>query len=495
MSEVNLTTEQQLLVETRLNNEKKSTAVAYLLALFLGYFGTHNFYAGRYKLACFELGAFLFTTITFFGSGKNLIIADTGLASLLSSFFGYIVLLIIAVYDLFTLYGTIKANTNQKRERFIAELHGEAIPKEELSNKSKLINLSIVLIWIMAAIAINAKELNVARERSSDFSSIQNPVASTDISNQNQVTDYSQLNNLANATSNDIDPYGKIVGYFYNPKLTDLQRQDLQTSVDGSVVVWTLPVDEISEFFGKYLFTLYDRKKGSVRVEFSLDPKELTSEEVNSIKSLKIGDYLTVKGEIDYAGYASRSVFLKPVMLWDLDKEKKYAKTFGEMFPNFKMFTLEEGLKKYGSNQANNVASIFKAKPIFVSPADVFNFVDMAEDQKARQAYLQKLNRFVVEWVVPIAKAQLGPDGCLQLITETATKDGKFFPEMTILLYTTEQTIQYDTNILKNLKPHGMLSLKGSFFVDDNYNLYLMSYINHTEQQKAINNFLKKLNQ
>lgn len=72
MSEVNLTTEQQLLVETRLNNEQKSTAVAYLLAFFLGYFGTHNFYAGRYKLACFELGAFLFTTITSFGSGKNL---------------------------------------------------------------------------------------------------------------------------------------------------------------------------------------------------------------------------------------------------------------------------------------------------------------------------------------------------------------------------------------------------------------------------------------
>ena len=346
----------------------------------------------------------------------------------------------------------------------------------------------------MAAIAINAKELNVARERSSDFSSIQNPVASTDISNQNQVTNYSQLNNLANATSNDIDPYGKIVGYFYNPKLTDLQRQDLQISVDGSVVVWTLPVDESSGWLGKYLFTLYDRKKGSVRVEFSLDPNELTPEEVNLIKNLKIGDYLTVKGEIDYAGYASRSVFLKPVMLWDIDKEKKYAKTFGEMFPNFKMFTLEEGLKKFGPKQAKIVASIFKPKATFISPADVFNFVDMAEDQKARQAYLQKLNRFVVEWVVPIAKAQLGPDGGLQLITETATEDGKFFPEMTILLYTTEQTIQHDTNILKNLKPHDMLSLKGSFFVDNN-NYCLVSYINHPEQQKAIDNFLKKLNQ
>lgn len=87
----------------------------------------------------------------------------------------------------------------------------------------------------------------------------------------------------------------------------------------------------------------------------------------------------------------------------------------------------------------------------------------MAKDQKSRQSYLQKIKGFVVEWEVPIAQAQLGSDGSLLLTTETATEDGKFFPELTILLYTTEQTIQHDTNILKNLKPHDMLSLKGSF--------------------------------
>lgn len=181
-------------------------------------------------------------------------------------------------------------------------------------------------------------------------------------------------------------------------------------------------------------------------------------------------------------------------MLWDLDKEKKYAKTFGEMFPNIKIFTLEEGLKKFGPKQAKIVASIFKAKATFISPANVFNSVDMAKDQKSRQSYLQKIKGFVVEWEVPIAQAQLGSDGSLLLTTETATEDGKFFPELTILLYTTEQTIQHDTNILKNLKPHDMLSLKGSFFVDNN-NYCLVSYINHPEQQKAIDNFLKKLNQ
>ncbi|MFY2824746.1 TM2 domain-containing protein [Ruegeria sp. MALMAid1280] len=45
--EMTLSTEQQMLVEQRLTNEKKSTAVAYLLWFFLGGFGAHRFYLGR----------------------------------------------------------------------------------------------------------------------------------------------------------------------------------------------------------------------------------------------------------------------------------------------------------------------------------------------------------------------------------------------------------------------------------------------------------------
>ena len=40
-------TQQQILVEQRVNNEKKSTGVAYLLFLFLGGFGAHRFYLGK----------------------------------------------------------------------------------------------------------------------------------------------------------------------------------------------------------------------------------------------------------------------------------------------------------------------------------------------------------------------------------------------------------------------------------------------------------------
>lgn len=40
-------TQQQILVEQRVANAKKSTGVAYLLWFFLGSFGAHRFYLGR----------------------------------------------------------------------------------------------------------------------------------------------------------------------------------------------------------------------------------------------------------------------------------------------------------------------------------------------------------------------------------------------------------------------------------------------------------------
>ena len=42
-----LSTEQQILIEQRVTNEAKSTVVAYVLWVFLGWFGAHRFYLGR----------------------------------------------------------------------------------------------------------------------------------------------------------------------------------------------------------------------------------------------------------------------------------------------------------------------------------------------------------------------------------------------------------------------------------------------------------------
>lgn len=65
-----LDTQQQLLVEQRLANDKKSTAVAYVLWFFLSGFGAHRFYAGKIGSAVvmmllFWIGAF--TAVFFVG--------------------------------------------------------------------------------------------------------------------------------------------------------------------------------------------------------------------------------------------------------------------------------------------------------------------------------------------------------------------------------------------------------------------------------------------
>jgi len=53
-----LSTQQQILVEQRLTNEKKSTGVAYLLWFFLGGFSAHRFYLGLPGTAAAQVALF-----------------------------------------------------------------------------------------------------------------------------------------------------------------------------------------------------------------------------------------------------------------------------------------------------------------------------------------------------------------------------------------------------------------------------------------------------
>lgn len=50
-----LDTDQLLLIEARVANEKRSTGLAYVLWLFLGLLGIHNYYLGKPLLATFQL--------------------------------------------------------------------------------------------------------------------------------------------------------------------------------------------------------------------------------------------------------------------------------------------------------------------------------------------------------------------------------------------------------------------------------------------------------
>ena len=488
---MNLNTEQQLLVETKLNNEKKSTVVAYLLLIFLGWLGIHNFYVNRFRLACCELGIFIFIVMTILGGGKNFLEVDSGAASFFFTLLAYGLLFICIVFDFFTLYGVVKKDTNKKRNHIIAELQGKNLPESEISTNSKLINLGIILAFISAAIALNVREFNVAKNPD------QYPIyeeQSSIIGNHTSQSN-NQLEELARATESEIDPYGQIVEYFSSTKLTDLQKQELQKSVHGNIVVWTLPVAELAELFGEYQFTLYDRRKESVRVEFTLDPKKILPEEISLIKNLKIGEYLTVKGKIDYAGYASRSVFLKPVMLWDIGKEKKYAKEFGEIFPNLEIYNLKNLGK--GSKNKDTIKNVFKiatSQVEFLDPSDVFSNIEMAENSQAKESYLNKIQGKIVEWTLPIDRILIDKENKAILFSDTATEEGKFYPYTMILLASTDDTLKQDIEIIKSLKRHGFITIKG-ILANNSGILSITGFISYPEQIDAIKRLNAKVNQ
>lgn len=53
-----LNTNQMMLIEQRITNEKKSTATAYLLWFFLGIFSAHRFYLGRAGTAFLQIASY-----------------------------------------------------------------------------------------------------------------------------------------------------------------------------------------------------------------------------------------------------------------------------------------------------------------------------------------------------------------------------------------------------------------------------------------------------
>ena len=58
------TTQEQILIEQRITNESKSPVVAYLLLLFLGWFGVHRFYLGASGSGAAMLVLFIVGLIT-----------------------------------------------------------------------------------------------------------------------------------------------------------------------------------------------------------------------------------------------------------------------------------------------------------------------------------------------------------------------------------------------------------------------------------------------
>lgn len=99
-----LPTDVQTLIEARLSNEKKSTAVSYLLWFFLGSFGAHHFYLGKPILGLGYLACAIIGVAT----------AMVGVG------YVFLALLIIGlIIDLFRIPSLIRKNLDKKREEYV----------------------------------------------------------------------------------------------------------------------------------------------------------------------------------------------------------------------------------------------------------------------------------------------------------------------------------------------------------------------------------------
>ncbi|CAN7549208.1 NINE protein [Pararhizobium sp. LjRoot238] len=109
---MNLSTAEQLLVEQRVTNEAKSTAVAYLLLIFLGGLGAHRFYIGRPGSGLAMLALFVFGFAT---------------AGLIVGGLFILVLIVWSLVDLFLIPGMIRQQKAEVRDSISKQMYAESL--------------------------------------------------------------------------------------------------------------------------------------------------------------------------------------------------------------------------------------------------------------------------------------------------------------------------------------------------------------------------------
>jgi len=92
-----LTTQDRILIEQRITNEKPSVAVAYLLLLFLWPFGGHRFYLGR------------------IGSAIIMVLLSL-------TIIGLVITAIWTVIDLFLIPGIVREKVEELRRKFTMDI-------------------------------------------------------------------------------------------------------------------------------------------------------------------------------------------------------------------------------------------------------------------------------------------------------------------------------------------------------------------------------------
>jgi hypothetical protein len=124
-----VSTEQLAVIEQRIANENKSTALAYVLWLVTGTLGIHNFYIGRWIRGLVEF------IVGFAGLISLIVFWLTGLS--VPVLFGYLFISVVGVLlliDLFIIPIGIRDYRTRLRAQYIAELAMDAPPDEDRSD-------------------------------------------------------------------------------------------------------------------------------------------------------------------------------------------------------------------------------------------------------------------------------------------------------------------------------------------------------------------------
>ena len=127
-----------------------------------------------------------------------------------------------------------------------------------------------------------------------------------------------------------LQPDGELAAMFdIGSDYTDLQRDNKEKELKGKVVVWTLPVYEVSKSGSHYKIQTSSKTGlvgGQPFVGTFVKLTAQSPEEETFLANLKTGDMVTIKGR--FSGDTTfRNIEIEPAILWSEAKQKQYAPT------------------------------------------------------------------------------------------------------------------------------------------------------------------------
>ena len=127
-----------------------------------------------------------------------------------------------------------------------------------------------------------------------------------------------ELTQIFQSSPDPIEATGELANAFnLMSKYTDVQRENLERQIKGKIVVWKLPVYEVTRKEGRYKIQTSSQEKIFIShqsyVNTFITIKPRNNEEIKYIESLKTGDFITVKGKI--TGTFMRSIVIEPAII------------------------------------------------------------------------------------------------------------------------------------------------------------------------------------